>query len=121
MNAGALVRSLVLVAVGAIAVTALARAQADDGDKLRGQRILAQNCAACHAIGPTGDSPVAAAPPLRVLGQRYPLESLEEALGEGILVGHDGLPQMPEFVFSPEDIGDILAYLATVQTQEGGG
>ncbi len=40
---------------------------------------------------------------------------LEEALGEGILVAHDGVRQMPEFVFSPEDVGAIIAYLESVQ------
>ncbi len=44
----------------------------------------------CHAIGRSGDSPNKDAPAFRTLGQRYPVDSLEEALGEGILSGHPG-------------------------------
>jgi cytochrome c len=66
----------------------------------------------CHAIGPTGGSPYAAAPPFRILGQRYPLNSLEEALGEGLLSGH---PEMPEFRFAPQDVGAIIRYLRSIQ------
>jgi cytochrome c len=33
-------------------------------------------------------------------------------LGEGLSVGH---PDMPEFVFDPEDVGAILAYLKSIQ------
>jgi hypothetical protein len=43
-------------------------------------RAILQKCASCHAIGRTGESPHKLAPPFRTLGQRYPIESLEEAL-----------------------------------------
>jgi hypothetical protein len=66
----------------------------------------------CHAIGPAGESPHAAALPFRILGQRYPLTSLEEALGEGLLSGH---PDMPEFRFTPRDVGAIIRYLQSIQ------
>ena len=46
------------------------------------------------------------------LGQRYPIESLEESLGEGIMSGH---PDMPEFVFEIRDVSAILAYLKSIQ------
>jgi hypothetical protein len=49
-----------------------------------------------------------------VLGQRYPIESLEEALGEGLMSGH---PEMPEFRFSPSDVGAVIAYLKSVQVK----
>ena len=62
----------------------------------RGEELLTRNCASCHAVGRTGDSPHKFAPPFRTLGQRYPIDSLEEALGEGIMSGH---PDMPEFSF----------------------
>ena len=62
----------------------------------RGEELLTRSCASCHAVGRTGESPNKVAPPFRTLGRRYPIESLEEALGEGILSGH---PDMPEFTF----------------------
>jgi cytochrome c len=80
----------------------------------RGQQLLASNCSGCHAIGRTGVSPHSEAPPFRVLGQRYPIESLEEALGEGLVSGH---PEMPEFRFTPADVGAIVAYLKSVQVR----
>ena len=57
-------------------------------------------------------APIAAAPAFRTLSRRYPIEGLAEALGEGLSVGH---PDMPEFVFEPDDIGAILDYLKSIQ------
>jgi mono/diheme cytochrome c family protein len=86
--------------------------KADDGDLKLGEELLQKNCARCHAIGRSGVSPQKDAPPFRVLGQRYPVESLEEALGEGILSGH---PDMPEFQFDADQVGAIIAYLKSIQ------
>jgi len=85
--------------------------RADDDLKL-GEALLQKNCARCHAVGRAGDSPNPAAPAFRTLGQRYPVKSLEEALGEGILSGH---PDMPEFTFDADEVGAIIAYLQSIQ------
>ncbi len=82
-----------------------------------GKRLAETQCASCHAIGRQGASPVTIAPPLRTVAQRYPLNSLEEAFGEGILVGH---PMMPEFKFSPDQIAALLAYLNSIQDNRSG-
>jgi len=81
-------------------------------DLKRGETLLTRDCALCHAVGRTGDSPRQEAPAFRTLGQRYPIESLEEALGEGIMSGH---PDMPEFKFDADDVGAIIAYLKSIQ------
>lgn len=81
-------------------------------DLARGQALLQKNCGTCHAVGRTGESPRADTPAFRLLGRRYPVESLEEALGEGLLTGH---PDMPEFSFDADDVGDIIAYLKSIQ------
>jgi mono/diheme cytochrome c family protein len=78
----------------------------------RGAALLSKQCARCHAVGLTGASPHPAAPPFRTLSQRYPIDSLAEALAEGLMSGH---PDMPEFVFRPDEIGAILAYLQAIQ------
>jgi len=78
----------------------------------RGEALLTRNCASCHAVGRAGESPHGSAPSFRTLGQRYPIESLEEALGEGIMSGH---PDMPEFSFDAGEVGDIIAYLKSIQ------
>lgn len=82
------------------------------GDLKSGEELLTKNCARCHAVGQTGASPRADAPAFRTLGSRYPIESLEEALGEGIMSGH---PDMPEFSFDADQVGAIIAYLKSIQ------
>jgi cytochrome c len=77
-----------------------------------GRQIAQQNCQSCHALGTTQSSPNPSAPPLRTLGQRYPIDTLAEAFGEGILVGHS---PMPEFELQPRQIEALLAYLKTIQ------
>ena len=81
-------------------------------DLTLGHELLQQNCGRCHAVGPAGDSPRQDAPAFRTLGQRYPIESLEEALAEGIMSGH---PDMPEFSFDADEVGAIIAYLKSIQ------
>jgi cytochrome c len=95
------------------ATAATAQDRARDAALLRrGEAILARDCARCHATTRTGESPHPQAPLFRTLSQRYPIESLEEALGEGIISGH---PDMPEFRFSGDDVGAIIAYLKSIQ------
>jgi cytochrome c len=44
--------------------------------------------------------------------QRYPTESLQESLIEGLTSGH---PDMPTFRFTDGDAAAILAYLEAIQ------
>ena len=60
----------------------------------RGEVIAQKNCARCHAIGEAGASPMGLAPQFRDLSKRYPIETLEEALAEGIVVGHPAMPRL---------------------------
>jgi cytochrome c len=78
----------------------------------RGLVIVRTNCSRCHAIGKVGDSPLPIAPPFRALHERYRVEDLEEPLAEGIVTGH---PTMPEFRFDPGQVGDIIAYLKSLE------
>jgi mono/diheme cytochrome c family protein len=87
------------------------------GSAEEGRRIAEINCATCHAIGATGESRHPMAPPFRTLSQNYPLNSLEEAFAEGILVGH---PDMPEFHLEPAQLDHLLAYLNSIQLRQGG-
>lgn len=87
-------------------------AHAQQSPEARGEALLSQHCAMCHAVGRVGTSPHSMAPAFRTLGQRYPIESLQEALGEGLLSGH---PDMPEFAFEPQDVGAIIRYLQSIQ------
>lgn len=78
-----------------------------------GHDLVQSNCSRCHAIEARGESPNPKAPHFRELDQRYPIDSLAEALAEGIRTGH---PQMPEFVFAPDEVDAIVAYLKSIQS-----
>ena len=80
----------------------------------RGEAIARINCGGCHAIGVRGASPNPKSPPFRTLSRKYPLDNLEEALAEGIVVGHEGV-EMPAFQLSAARIEALLAYLRTIQ------
>ncbi len=66
----------------------------------------------CHAIDKVSDSPLAIAPPFRTLHLKYPIESLERPLAEGIMAGH---PTMPQFRLEPDQVRDVIAYLKTLE------
>ena len=100
-----------LLAVGA----ACAQAVAQSTPESRGEAIAQRLCARCHAIKREGASPMGLAPPFRELPKRYPVDHLAEALAEGIVTGH---PAMPEFTFTPREIGDLLSYLSTLALEK---
>ena len=78
----------------------------------RGQTLAQTNCARCHSVDKVTPSPLSIAPAFRDLHERYPVQSLQEALAEGIRSGH---PTMPEFRFDPGQITDFIAYLKTLE------
>ncbi len=87
-------------------------AKSGDSPIAIGYGLLSKNCARCHAIDMAGLSPLAKAPPFREVVKRYDPAYLEEALAEGIVTGHN---EMPEFSFEPEQIAAIIAYLSTLK------
>jgi len=40
---------------------------------------------------------------------------LAEAFAEGIIVSHNGARQMPQFMLSPGEIDDLIAYLKSLE------
>ena len=78
----------------------------------RGKAFALNNCARCHSIDQVTQSPLKIAPPFRTLHLRYPVETLAEALAEGIVTGH---PTMPAFQLDPDQINDLLSYLKTLE------
>ena len=79
-----------------------------------GRQIADNLCARCHAIGLEGDSPHADAPPFRTLSEKYPVRMLEEALAEGITVGHE---DMPEFQLEADQVEQLIVYLESIQAK----
>ena len=89
-------------------------AHGQDGSRAarRGERLVSARCAMCHAIGRADASPHRVAPPLRIVLQRYPVESLQESLIEGLTSGH---PDMPTFRFTDGEAAAILTYLEAIR------
>jgi cytochrome c len=98
----------------AIAFSALAAATPcrAEPNVLAGKAFALANCSHCHSIDKVTRSTLAIAPPFRTLHKRYPVESLEEALAEGIMTGH---PSMPEFKLDPGQIGDLILFLKSLE------
>ena len=100
------IRSMSLVFLFSIPAHALEPAEQ------RGLTFVTANCIQCHAVDRVSPSPLGIAPPFRTLHTKYPVENLAEALAEGIMTGH---PTMPQFRLDPGQIGDVIAYLKTLE------
>ena len=102
-------------ALAAAAVFSMASAPAwsqMSPEEQRGRTFAQANCSNCHSIDKVTPSPLSIAPPFRDLHRRYPVETLEEALGEGIVTGH---PTMPEFKLAPDQVRNFIAFLKTLE------
>ena len=108
----ALMRLYVAVLLIAATAQGAARAESIGPAAQRGLNFVRANCVRCHAIDRVSPSPLAIAPPFRELHKRYPVESLQEAFAEGIQTGHQN---MPEFRLEPDQIGDVIAFLKTLE------
>ena len=102
-----IIRSLLLL-------TLLASPSFAQSPRAQGEALVKAQCAPCHAIGRTGSSPNAAAPPLRLVAAKYRIEDLEEAFAEGIMVGHQA-GEMPAFEMTPAQIEGLSAYLRSLK------
>lgn len=85
----------------------IAAAESDDL-VARGKALAQKNCAWCHAIGKTGDSPNPRAPAWRHLHKRHPILALRDPLTRGIARPHD---EMPNFKLTDEEVDTIVAYI----------
>ena len=108
MRLAKIIRSAALILVVASAPALPASA----ANVEQGRRLASLYCAKCHAIDKVSPSPLVIAPPFRTLHQRYPVESLQEALAEGIVTGH---PSMPVFRFEADQINDFLLFLKSLE------
>jgi mono/diheme cytochrome c family protein len=93
---------LLTIGVGSALATEAASPEID------GKALLQKNCARCHSIEATGDSPLKGAPPLRQVYLKYPIEMLQYDLAEGFGSKHRDMPQIQ---FSSEQADAILDYL----------
>jgi cytochrome c len=96
----------------ALTLLSLTPAAAASPDEQRGKTFALNNCARCHSVDKVTPNSLKIAPPFRTLHKRYPIETIAEALAEGIQTGH---PTMPEFQLDPDQIHDLLAYMKTLE------
>jgi cytochrome c len=101
---------------GAFVMLALAMATSDamalSPAERRGRTLAVRLCAQCHAIGKSGTSPHAGAPPFRHLEERVDLDKFQRRLRQGLMSSHQ---DMPVFRFTREDAGAMVAYLRSIQ------
>ena len=101
--------SLAAVALLSLAVPALAQLSPA---AQRGLTFVRVHCAQCHAIDMASESPLTIAPAFRTLHQKFPIESLQRPLSEGIIASH---PTMPQFRLDADQVSDVIAYLKTLE------
>ena len=93
-------------------VTAAPSAYADAESIRRGEAFARAKCSYCHSIDKVSRSPRREAPPFRTLHKKYPVETLEDALAEGMSTGH---PRMPEFRLDCGQVGDFISFLKSLE------
>jgi mono/diheme cytochrome c family protein len=98
-----------LVAAMLFAGAASAPAHADE--LAHGRQLAEDMCGTCHAIGPEDETENVEAPTFSEIAGRYSVWDLQEALAEGIVVGHE---DMPEFTLTPQQINALLTYMDTL-------
>jgi|SRR6185295_17856892 len=103
-------RTAIVVGIALSWFSAAANAQSPAAQ--RGLTFVRTHCVQCHSIDRLSESPLTIAPPFRTLHLKYPIESLERRLSEGIVAGH---PTMPQFQLDPGQVADVIAYFKTLE------
>jgi len=106
-NRNLIVSGLLAGLVTAATVFIPARAEQSPDGRALAERL----CGDCHAIAASDQSAHADALPFRSIARRYSVWNLQEALAEGIMVGHE---DMPEFTLTPDQIEALLSYMETL-------
>jgi mono/diheme cytochrome c family protein len=91
---------------------AAAAAQDADPSTAPGRALAERLCAQCHAVGRSGPSPHADAPPFRELGGRLDLDFFADRLRDTLSVDHR---DMPAFRFTRPDARALVLYLRSIQ------
>jgi len=107
-----LLRAFIACFVALIALPSPALAGMDVQLSGIGRNLATEHCGACHAVAPGNLSPNSEAPPFKEVAKLYPPETLEEALAEGIMVGHD---DMPAFEFTADQVEQLIAFLKSLE------
>lgn len=85
--------------------------QAEETVYGKGLRLVETNCTRCHAIGPSGVSPFAPAPPFREVAKNYTQEELVDGFMEGLAVRHQAMPDWDMTMDQAEAIATYIMAL----------
>jgi mono/diheme cytochrome c family protein len=105
-------RTISAIVFSAFSIAVSIPAFADVPSIRRGKAFAQANCSYCHSIDRSTRSPRRAAPPFRTLHKQYPVETLEDALAEGMSTGH---PRMPEFRLDSGQVADFISFLKSLE------
>jgi cytochrome c len=84
----------ILALLFTLALATPALAQDDAALVAEGKRLSAINCARCHNLEASGESPLTDAPPFREIYKDYDRDELIDGFMEGLAVRH---PLMPDW------------------------
>ncbi len=94
--------------------------QAEETAYGKGLRLAETNCARCHAIGVSGASPFAPAPPFREVAKNYTPEELVDGFMEGLAVRHQAMPDWDMTMDQAEALATyIMALGGNAETKSG--
>jgi cytochrome c len=88
-----------------------AAASANEPLAALGKALATVNCATCHAIDVSGNSPMSDAPPFRNIALNYSPDELEDAFNDGVATEH---PAMPDWQVTPEQAAALTAYIMSL-------
>lgn len=91
--------------------------KAEQDALLHGEGLARENCARCHAIGLTGESSNASAPPFRTFSSYRSTEFISWMLIDKTTPKHS---QMPHFDITTKQALDIVAWINWVQPEAHG-
>lgn len=103
---GAIVAYVTSLAPGGPPIPAVDAAR---GDLSRGQLSFADNCAACHGVGGSGDSIGGA----QIAPSLYAANEVQVA--EAIRVGPGAMPRFGEDLITPQELDDVARYVRYLQ------
>lgn len=106
------VLTFLLLSIAAFSFSATGASAASAPGVRRGKNFAVVSCSQCHSIDRHTRSRLSTAPPFRTLHKRYPVETLGDALSEGLSIGH---PRMPEFRLDPAEVRDFIAFLKSLE------
>jgi len=78
----------------------------------RGLQFVTRSCGGCHAVGYSGHSANAVAPPFASVRMRHTAIGLERSLAQ---IAREGHGEMPPIYMTAAEMQDIVAYIESLE------